>query len=434
MNKTKSKKFDVIIVAGGKGTRLKKIHKNVKILINLDSKKTLLGHIIDNLQQNNIKSATIMPGKNSDLIKNYLYKKNIKSFDLHFIEEKKLLGTAGCLLKLNYNNLKNDLLIIYGDLLLNIDTASFYEKHISANSDVTLFSHPSDHLEDSDILDVDEKNNVNNISFKPHKKKIISRNLTMAGIFFIKKKLIKLIPKNKKFDFSRDFLKLLLKRKYKIFSYHSREYCTDMGTPNRLKNAKKDYKLLKHKYYSLKNKLPAVFLDRDGVINKDQGPLKYSNPFNFLNGSLKGLQLLRNSKYLIFLITNQGAIAKGIISYELAISSFKKYEIYLSKNKFYFDKIYFCPHHPKKGFLNENKKFKINCNCRKPKPGLIFRAQKEFNIDLKKSYFIGDSLNDYLAAKRAGVKSIMIKRISNYKMNCIYNNSLLSAAKFILNR
>ena len=160
----------------------------------------------------------------------------------------------------------------------------------------------------------------------------------------------------------------------------------------------------------INKKIPAIFIDRDGVINKDMGPQKYSNPLNFLKDSVKGLQLLRKTKYLIFLITNQSAIAKGFVSYKEVENSFKKYELYLSNKNFYFDKIYFYPHHPTKGFPNENKNIKLYVIAEKPKPGLIFKAKNEFNINLKKSYFIGDSLNDYKAAKKAGVKIIMTKK------------------------
>ncbi len=427
------KNLEVVIIAGGKGTRLRTVHNNPKILIKLSNNKILLNQILNNLKSKGINSVILLPGSKDNLIKKHINKKINNSFNISIIKEKKLLGTAGCLSKLNYSKLKKDILIIYGDLLFNINIKKFYRQHLINKSDVTIFSHPSDHLYDSDILDVDDKNKIKKIFFKPHKKKILSKNLSMAGIFIIKKKVLKIIPKNKKFDFSKNFLKSILRKKFKVTSYQSREYCSDLGTPQRLYKVVNDYKKSKHLYYSYNNKLPAIFVDRDGVINKDHGPLRYSDPLKFLSGSLKGLKMLRKSKYLIFLITNQGAIAKGLISYESAVNSFKEYEMYLSKKNFYFDKIYFCPHHPKKGFPNENKKYKISCSCRKPKPGLIYRAKKEFNIDLKNSYFIGDSINDYLAASRAGVKAIMIKKILKNDKNYIYKKNLFSAAKYVTN-
>lgn len=421
--------LEVVIIAGGKASRLKKISKKPKILVNLKKNYSLLEELIKNLKSNYINSASLLSGKNGNYIQNFFRKKEIKNFNLKVIHEDKLLGTAGCLKNLNHSRLKENILIIYGDLLFNININKFFNNFIKTQSDISIFSHPSDHLMDSDILDVNSKNRVHNIYFKPHKKKLLCNNLTMSGIFLVKKRLLKHISNNKKSDFSKHFLKKILKANYKITSFRSREYCRDLGTPKRLKNVREDFKKNKNNFLSINKKIPAIFIDRDGVINKDLGPKKYSNPLNFLRDSIKGLQLLRKTKFLIFLITNQGAIAKGLISYNEVENSFKNYEIYLSSKNFYFDKIYFCPHHPAKGFVNENKKYKVICNCRKPRPGLILKAKKEFNIDLNKSYFIGDSLNDYKAAKNAGVKIIMTKKLEN--KNYIFKSSLFKAARFI---
>ena len=164
------------------------------------------------------------------------------------------------------------------------------------------------------------------------------------------------------------------------------------------------------------------------------GPDKYSDPFSFLKNSIKSLIKLRKSKYLIFLITNQPSVAKGFISYHQLIKSFKEYEMFLSKKGFYFDKIYFCPHHPDKGFKGENLKFKINCKCRKPKPGLIYLAKNEFNINLKKSYFIGDSANDYFASIKAKVKPIILNKNFKDDKNCIYKHNIEQAINYILDK
>ena len=334
---------------------------------------------------------------------------------------------------MKYEKLSKNLLIIYGDLLFNIDIKRFYKFHLKKKSDLTILSHPSDHLFDSDIIQTDKANAVNEVYLKPHDKNLLSNNNTMAGIFIIKKKLIKNIPRNKKYDFSKNFLKFLnKKKKYKLFSYNTREYCKDFGTPKRLTKVRKDFNNSKHNYLYYKKKIPAVFLDRDGVLNKDKGPFKYSNPTNFFKNTLKALLKLRRSKYLIIQITNQSGVAKGIITLNELEKSIKKYEMFLSKKGFYFDKIYFCPHHPLKGFKGENKKFKIKCSCRKPKPGLIYKAKKEFNIELKKSFFVGDNITDHKAAHKAGVKSILLNKDFAQKCNCLYKKDILSATNYIL--
>ena len=416
--------LETFIIAGGKGTRFKKISIKPKLLAKLKN-TNLLKLILKNLKKNNLNEISIFVGKHSNNFKAYRRNK------IKLIEEKKPLGTSGCLSLISKKKLKKDILIIFGDILFDIDISKFYKFHISNKSQISIFSHPSDHLFDSDIIDVDTDNRVKNIFFKPHKKKIISNNLTMAGIFIVKSNLIKKIPKNKKNDFSKNFLKNCLKKKVRIYSYKSREYCKDLGTSKRYLKVLNDFKEGTHKKLRFKNKLKAVFLDRDGVINVDKGPQKYSDPTNFLKGTLDALQKLQKMQYLKILITNQPAVAKGFITIKGLQKSFKKLESKLANNNIFFDGIYYCPHHPKSGFKGENKKYKINCSCRKPKPGLILKAARDFNIDLKKSFFIGDRFVDYKAARSANVKPIILNKLDNKIVDYKFKTDLREAINLI---
>lgn len=419
-------KLNAVIIGGGLGTRLKKVQNKPKLLTKF-GKDHNLNLIIKNLKKFNINNIHILCGKNKEIIK-----KNIQIKKLNLYGEKKLLGTAGCLTKLNNKSLADHILIIFGDLLFKIDFKKYFKFHLKNRSDLTILSHPSDHLLDSDIIDVDDNNKIKKIFFKPHKKKILTNNLTMAGIFLLKKKLLNEIPKKKKLDFSKFFIKKLIKSNKKVFSFYTREYCKDFGTPNRLKKIRQDYNKSYLNYYFSKNKIPAIFLDRDGVLNKDLGPYKYSNPLNFLDNSLKALKKLRNSKYLIVLISNQSGVAKGFLTLNQLKNSFKNYQMTLAKKNFYFDKIYFCPHHPMKGFKGENLKYKIKCKCRKPKPGMLLKASEDLNIDLKNSYFIGDNYTDYQAANKAKVIPILVKKIDHIKKKYIFKKDILSATNYVL--
>ena len=419
-------KFDAVIIGGGLGSRLKKVQSEPKLLTKF-GKNHNLDLIINNLRKIKINNIHVLCGKDKDIIK-----KSIKKKSINLYEEKKLLGTAGCLTKLTKKNLAENLLIIFGDLLFKIDLKKYFSFHLKKKSDLTILSHPSDHLLDSDIIDLEEDNKIKKIFFKPHKKKILTDNLTMAGIFIIKKKLLSEIPKKRKLDFSKFFLRKIISSDKKVFSYSIREYCKDFGTPKRLKKVRQDYNKSYLLYYSSRNKLPAVFLDRDGVLNKDLGPNEYSNPLNFLPNALKALKKLRNSKYLIVLVSNQSGVAKGFLTLKQLKNSFKRYQMFLSKHNFYFDKIYFCPHHPMKGFKGENLKYKIICKCRKPKPGMLLKAKKDLNIDLKNSYFIGDNYTDFQAAIKAKVVPILVKKFKYIKGKYIYKKNVLSATNYIL--
>jgi mannose-1-phosphate guanylyltransferase / phosphomannomutase len=419
--------IETFIIAGGEGKRFKSVSTKPKIFSKL-GKSYLIDLILKNLFFYKLKKISLFVGKKKTFFFKYQNKKGIK-----LIEEKKLLGTSGCFSQIDNNNLKDNILIIFGDILFDINFSNFYQFHLKNNSDITILSHPSDHLFDSDIIETDKKNKVSKIFFKPHSKNIEVKNLTMAGIFIIKKKLLKNIPLGKKHDFSKDFLKGALKNNYRLFSYKTREYCKDLGTPKRFKIVKKDFFLKKHKRYKTINKMKAIFLDRDGVINIDKGPLQYSNPTNFLPCVKDALKILRKLDYLIVMITNQSAIAKGFITIDSLEKSFNKLETSLSKINFYFDGIYYCPHYPVSGYKNENKKYKVFCLCRKPQPGMIFKAAKDLNINLKKSYFIGDTLRDYEAAKAANVKPIILNKLNFKIVDYKYKNDLKAAAKYIKN-
>tara|TARA_B100000989_G_scaffold38329_1_gene24291 strand:+ start:21226 stop:21903 length:678 start_codon:yes stop_codon:yes gene_type:complete len=201
-------KLDAVIIAGGLGTRLRQIQSIPKLLTSF-GKKTNLEIIINNLDKHKINNKHLLCGKDKDKIGNYLKEKK----NCFLYAEQKLLGTAGCLTRLKYEKLSKNLLVIYGDLLFNIDIKRFYKFHLEKKSDLTILSHPSDHLFDSDIIQTDKTNAVKKVHLKPHNKKLLSNNNTMAGIFIIKKKLIKNIPKNKKYDFSKNFLNFLNKKK-----------------------------------------------------------------------------------------------------------------------------------------------------------------------------------------------------------------------------
>lgn len=159
----------------------------------------------------------------------------------------------------------------------------------------------------------------------------------------------------------------------------------------------------------MKTSRPAIFFDRDGVLNKEVGNLKNIKDFVLLEGAAKSIKKVNQSHFYAVVITNQPVIAKGFCTLEELLLIHKKMETELSKGGAKLDGIYFCPHHPEKGFEGENKKYKIHCVCRKPKLGMIRQAVKDLNIDLKKSFMIGDRTVDCQMALRAGIKFIGVK-------------------------
>ena len=294
-----------------------------------------------------------------------------------------------------------------GDLIFNIDFKKFYLFHMKKKSDITLLVHPNDHPFDSDLLEINEKHELTKFHNKPHKKKNLG-NLCSSGVFIVNKRILKFIKEDKFQDLTKDILPKLLRIKAKIYAYNTREYVKDVGTPKRINLVKKQMKTKKFINGNINKKLPAIFLDRDGVINQERLKKHYQNPMIINEGAISAVKKINNSNFLSVIVTNQPAVAKGVITLEKLKEDHKTLEYYFGLKGAYFDRIYFCPYHPEKGFKGEVKKFKKKSTWRKPDNGMFLQAIKDLNIDIKKSYMIGNSLADYLAAKKTGIKFLLV--------------------------
>lgn len=148
----------------------------------------------------------------------------------------------------------------------------------------------------------------------------------------------------------------------------------------------------------MSNKTPAIFLDRDGVINQNRPDyVKSWDEFVFLPGIFEPLKRAANSKYLIVVISNQSPIGRGIVRKEVVDEVNRLMSAEIERHQGRVDAIYYCPHAPED-----------HCNCRKPEPGMFFQAAKELDIDLTGSFFIGDAVSDVQAALNAGCRPIMV--------------------------
>lgn len=193
-----------------------------------------------------------------------------------------------------------------------------------------------------------------------------------------------------------------------MFCYCSPEYVKDMGTPERYYSVCKDCKEGRISAKNLKNKQKAIFLDRDGTINKYVGFLRNIDEFELMDGAAEAIRKINESDYLAIVVTNQPVIAHGEASFEELEEIHNKMEILLGKEGAYLDAIYYCPHHPHKGYGGERPELKIDCDCQKPKPGMLLKAAVDFNIDLSQSWIVGDGENDIKAGINAGCKTVLL--------------------------
>lgn len=180
----------------------------------------------------------------------------------------------------------------------------------------------------------------------------------------------------------------------------------------------------------MSDKNKAVFLDRDGVINKELNYLSDPNDFDFIEGSIEALRILKKKGYLLLIITNQSGIARGYFTEKILDKIHEKMIKLLKNEGVALDGIYYCPHHPD---------FTGSCDCRKPNAGLILKARNQFNIDLSNSFMVGDTMNDIKTGKNAKSKTVLVltgygkeeqKKIDQIKPNFVFQN-LLDFAKNI---
>lgn len=421
-----------VILAGGLGKRLKKVSGNLpKPMVPLLG-KPILQYQIEQCVAHNIKNIKLLVCYKSKIIMDYFGDGSSFGASIEYIVENQPRGTGGALIDA-LAHLDEIFLVIYGDVFFDIDLISFWNFHKNNASDATIFLHPNDHPHDSDLVELNSKMIVDKIHSYPHKNGW-KQNLVNAALYILTKdKLQDLNFHSKNVDIAKNLFPLMLSRKNKITGYLSTEYIKDAGTIERLNKIKKDIKSGIVKSMKKKTKKVAIFIDRDGTINKEVNYVNDQKQFELIKGAAKAISKINKSGKLSIVITNQPGIARG----DLDINNLKvihnKMETLLGREGAYVDRIYYCPHHTDSGFAGEVKELKIKCNCRKPNIGLFEQAKKDLNIDFKNSWVIGDSTRDILAAKKAGMKSVLVQtgyagKDNSYKVNPDFTTKDLNEA------
>ena len=416
----------VVIMAGGKGTRIATIKDDVpKPMIEICG-KPILEWQIDCLKEQGLTDITLVIGYLGYIIKDYFGDGSKFGVNISYFVEEKPLGTAGALFKMN---LTEDFLLMCGDVILDVDFNRFVEFHKKNDAWASLISHPNGHPYDSSLLvtEILPPQENGGLPVDTHRvirwmnkedERLYYKNRVNAGIEIISPTLLietlkHFVPRHlenpEKIDLDRDVLKPNISSR-KIFAYDTPEYIKDMGTPDRYYEVEKDIKKEKVQARNLKNKQKAIFLARDGTINKYVGFLTKPDDFELIEGVAEAVRMINKSGYLAIVVTNQPVIARGDCTWEELQNIHNKMETELGKAGAFVDAIYVCPHHEDKGFDGERPEYKFDCACRKPKIGLLLQAAQDFNLDLSKSIMIGDSKRDVETGKNAGcTKSILVE-------------------------
>lgn len=439
-----------VIMAGGKGTRISERFPNIpKPLIPIKDaqgiEKPVLEWEIESLTSQGFADIILTVSHMADMIMNYFGDGRKWGCSIQYFVEETPLGNAGALFKLRDKLGDDPFLLLNADAVFNVDFNRMVEWHKDHNALVTLFTHPNSHPHDSGIVIADEYRAVQQWLTKNDARPEWYKNRVNAGLHVIDPGVLDKSDidaekigtqdengKTIKVDLDRQILKPQCGTGT-MFAYDSPEYVKDMGTPERYEAVSRDFQNGVVAAKNLSNRQKAVFLDRDGTINKYVGFLRSPSELELLPGAADAIHQINESGHLAIVITNQPVIARGEVTVEELDEIHNRIETLLGKAGAYVDALYYCPHHPHRGYPGEVESLKIDCDCRKPKPGLLLRAAEDFNIDLGKSWMIGDSENDVKAGKNAGCKTILISSIDENTFDAdIVVNDLKAAVKRIV--
>ena len=401
--------MQAVIMAGGKGTRLKSITNDEipKPMVRVAG-KPILEWQVETLKENGIDSIIMVTGHLGEKITEYFRDGERFGIPITYYQEEYPLGTAGAL-GLIKDMLDDTFVLAFGDVIFDIDVQRMVEFHKQHSSAITLFSHPNSHPFDSDLIICDENSCVDGFISKNMERTEYYKNLVNAGFYIVNKKLCDDIETGVKTDLEKQLITGRIQSSHDVYSYRSTEYIKDAGTPERIKAVEADIGNGTVKSKNLRNKQKCIFLDRDGTINRYKGLLYKIEDFELEDQVAEAIKKINSSKWLVMVVTNQPVVARGLCEIADVEQIHNKMESLLGDSGAYLDDIAFCPHHPDKGYPGENSVYKVKCDCRKPSIGMITGLVRKYNIDIHNSWIIGDSTIDVQTGENAGMHTALVK-------------------------
>ena len=402
--------MQAVIMAGGKGSRLAALTKDeIPKPMAPFLGKPLLEWQLEQLKRYGIQRVTLVVGHLKEKIIDYFGDGSALGMELDYVEETAPLGTAGACPLLLPKFESEHFLLLFGDIRFDIDLARMERFFLEKRAECLLFAHPNAHPYDSDLIVTDSENRVTGFDSKHNVRTGWQDNLVNAGIYILSRDMLRCVPEVKKTDFEKEILAPMAAAGEAIYAYRSPEYVKDVGTVDRIRVAEEERKSGFPAKRNLEFPQRAVFLDRDGVINRYNGFVRRPDELELLPCAAEGLRQLNSSAFLTIVVSNQPVVARGETSEAELETIFNKMKTLLGREGAFVDDVFYCPHHPDSGFPGEVKELKIDCDCRKPKTGMLYRAAERYHLDLSACYLVGDTTSDIQCGKNAGVRTVLVK-------------------------
>ncbi len=427
----------VVVLMGGLGTRLKDHTKNCpKSLVDVCG-RPFFDHQLDLLCAWGFKKFVFLIGYRADMIEEHFKDGSDRGISITYsYDGEKLLGTGGAVRRaMPY--LEDDFLLIYGDSFMDIDYAeTLYRyqrgKESGARALMTVLRN-NNRLDKSNVVMKDGEL----VLYDKHEPTPDMEYIDY-GVCMYERSLFEGFAEDEAFDISTIQHDLSVKGRMVAQIVTKRFY--EIGSPESLA----EFTAYVTKRFNEEH--PAVFVDRDGVINEIvfnedtellDSPLNVSQ-FKFLPGVTEALRMFKEKGYYTFIVTNQPAAAKGKTTLAKLYDINTHMADALAAEGVEIDDMFMCPHYPKELPATKEKFLIKKCNCRKPEPGLIYRAMRKYSIDMSSSFMIGDSCTDVVAGSAVGLSTIFIgdlkcdvcKKIGDLSPTYIASD-LLEAAKIV---
>lgn len=396
----------VVILAGGKGTRLG-LTDRPKAMVPIGG-RPLLERLVDTARASGFHDFIFLTGHMGEVIENHFGDGSAFGVRIEHVRETEPLGTAGAVVAARAL-LTEPFVVLYGDTLLDVDLARMAAFHRERGGIGTLFVHPNDHPHDSDLLEADADDRILRFLPKPHTEGAVLPNLVSAALYVLDPAAIDFVSTTGLVDWGHDVFPAIVAAGKPLHAYRSVEYVKDVGTPARLARGEADLASGRVERLSYRHAKPAIFLDRDGVLNIEIDGVHRPEDLVLSVDAGSALRTINHAGVPAICVTNQPDIAKGMMSHEAFRQVTAALDTGLARDGAYLDDLFFCPHHPERGWEGEVVSLKIECDCRKPAPGMLLAAAARHHLDLGRSWLIGDRFADVAAAHAAGARAILLK-------------------------
>lgn len=373
----------VVILAGGQGTRLRPITDTIpKPMIQFHG-KPFLEYLLEMLSEQGFKKVLLLVGYLPEVIMDYF--EDGKKWGLEITYSiSPVENDTGERLRIAKDQVDPVFLLMYCDNYWPMNFNEMWQAYTLANVSamVTVYRNADNYsksnirLNQSGLIEVyDKSRQANNLQGVD------------IGFFVLQKHILDLLPEGN-VNFEKAVMPLLVEKK-QIVAFPTQHRYYSVGSHERL--------MLTESFLERK---PTIVLDRDGVINKKAPKAQYVtkwSEWDWMPGGIEAIILLSKAGYRIIIVSNQAGINRGYMSHSDLNDIHKQMQDVLAESSVVIEKIYYCPHD-----WNEN------CECRKPQPGMLFQAQRDFHLDLSRIYFVGDDERDVMAGKAAGMKTILV--------------------------